>query len=151
MSSFFRRSVTATVLLAGLALPVIAPAAQNVAVIEQRRAIYKQTADAFKAIKAAVEAKAAPSTVTPLAQTVAGNLEKVAGLFPADSKSGGETKALPEVWINTTAFTNNFKAAQAAAETLVLATKQADPAVLAASFQALAKACGTCHDGFRAK
>lgn len=151
MLTLLSRGFAAAVVVAALAAPVSAPQAQNVAAIEQRKAAFKQTGDAMKAIKAILEAKGPVAGALAPAQTIVASLDKVGPLFGPDTKTGAETKALPDIWNNTQAFTTAYTQSKAAAEALVLAAKGTDLAALGMAFQATGKSCGTCHDGFRAK
>ena len=63
---------------------------------EKRQALMKNTGEAAKAIKAAVEAKDF-ATVETKARDIMGNADKIVALFPKGSTTG-KTKALPAIW-----------------------------------------------------
>lgn len=70
-------------------------------------------------------------------------------LFPATSKTGGDTDALAKIWEDAAGFAAanaKFSADSAAA---LVAVK--DIETLRTSFGAVARNCGTCHESFRAK
>jgi cytochrome c556 len=71
-------------------------------------------------------------------------------LFPAGSDKG-DTKALPTVWSDMAGFQAASKAADAAYTQLATAAGSGDLAQLTAAFGATGKACGACHEKFRAK
>jgi cytochrome c556 len=71
-------------------------------------------------------------------------------LFPAGSDKG-ETKALPTVWSDWAGFQAASKNADAAFDKLAVAAGSGDQAALATAFADTGKACGACHEKFRAK
>jgi cytochrome c556 len=74
---------------------------------------------------------------------------KMPGLFPDDSKTGGETTASPKVWEDAAGFKAamaKFEADSKAAQTSV---KDIDSFKVA--FGAAGKACGGCHEVYRIK
>ena len=85
--------------------------AQNVDVIKERKALLKEMADAAKLpggmIKGEIPFDAAPVKAA-LAKFVA-NGPKLKELFPDNSKTGGETAALPAIWDNKADFTQRFE------------------------------------------
>ena len=71
-------------------------------------------------------------------------------LFPAGSDTG-DTKALPTVWSDRAGFEAASKAVDASYDKLAVAAGSGDLAALTAAFGDTGKACGACHDKFRAK
>ena len=71
-------------------------------------------------------------------------------MFPAGSDKG-ETKALPTVWSDMAGFQAASKNADAAYDKLAVAAGSGDLAALTAAFGDTGKACGACHEKFRAK
>lgn len=71
--------------------------------------------------------------------------------FGKGTETGGDTRALPEIWQQP----EKFKAAQdrfvSEAAKLVQAAKTGDQGQLKSQFGATAKACSACHDDFRRK
>ena len=118
-------------------------------VVKERQENRKQAGAAMRAIKAVIDAKGATS----------GAVEQVAKLktleaafikmFPPGSDK--DTKALPVVWTDWAGFQAASKVADAAYDKLAVAAGSGDMAALTAAFGDAGKACGACHDKFRAK
>jgi cytochrome c556 len=111
-------------------------------VIKQRQDNRKQAAAAMRAIKAVVDAKSDAKVVV----TQAAKLK----MFPPGSDKG-ETKALPAIWSDMAGFQAAHKNADAAYDKLAVAGGSGDFTAIAAAFADTGKACGACHDKFRAK
>ena len=71
------------------------------------------------------------------------------GLFPPNSKEGGETAALPKIWENKADFDAKF--AKFGADAKAAAAKTTDLDSFKAAFGDVTKNCGTCHNDYRAK
>jgi cytochrome c556 len=71
-------------------------------------------------------------------------------LFPAGSDKG-DTKALPTVWSDSAGFKAASRNADAAYDKLAAAAGSGDLAAVTAAFGDTGKACGACHEKFRAK
>lgn len=69
------------------------------------------------------------------------------GLFPATSKTGGETAALPKIWETTADF--NAKWEKFGKDAAEAAGKIKDEATFKASYAEVTKNCGGCHEGYR--
>ncbi len=119
-------------------------------VIKQRQDNRKQTAAAMRAIKAIIDAKGPTSGAVEQAAKLKQLEAAFEKLFPAGSDKG-DTKALPTVWSDSAGFLAASKAADVAYDKLAVAAGSGDMAALTAAFQATGKACGACHDKFRAK
>jgi cytochrome c556 len=119
-------------------------------VIKERQENRKQTAAAMRAIKGIIDAKG------PTAGAVeqAGKLKTLEAafvkLFPAGSDKG-ETKALPTVWSDSAGFMAASKNVEAAYDKLAVAAGSGNMETLTAAFPDTGKACGACHEKFRAK
>jgi cytochrome c556 len=70
-------------------------------------------------------------------------------LFPANSKTGGETAALPAIWEKKADF--EAKLAKFGADSKAAAAKVKDLASLKAQMAIVGKNCGGCHKDYRAK
>lgn len=70
-------------------------------------------------------------------------------LFPADSKTGGETKALPSIWENKAKFDGIFAKLDTDLAAAITAVK--DEASFKAEAPKVLGNCGACHNDFRAK
>jgi len=71
------------------------------------------------------------------------------GLFPDNSKTGGETAALPAVWEKKADF--DAKLARLGADAKDAAAKVKDFDSFKAAFPEIQKNCGGCHETYRAK
>jgi cytochrome c556 len=74
---------------------------------------------------------------------------KAPALFPDNSKTGGETAALPAVWENMGDFKGKFD--KLAAEAKAAQTSVKDLDTFKSAFGGLTKNCGGCHETYRAK
>jgi len=118
--------------------------------IASRKDNRKQAETQMKAIKRLIDAKGPASGVVPAAAKLKELSEAFAALFPVGSDKG-DTNALPVVWTDKPGFTAANKAEGIAVDALVAAADSGDMATIAEAFRNAAKACGTCHDKFRAK
>jgi cytochrome c556 len=132
--------------LVGVAIGVTAVAAQGDAIAERKK-LMKQNAQHTKGISAMVkgeapfDAKAVTAAFTAWSEAAAA-LPK---LFPDNSKSGGETRALPKIWTDRKGFD-----AEVAAFAKAASARPSDIEGLKKAFPAVGKACGDCHEGYRA-
>jgi cytochrome c556 len=133
-----------------LTLGASAVLAQNLAVIKQRQELMKANAEATKAPTAMMKGEAPfdLAKVKSSLKTFQDTSMKLKALWPTDSKTGGETRALPAIWTNVKdyldwfdGFANDAKAAEAAV-TDEASFKNAWPNVI--------DYCGSCHKDFRA-
>jgi cytochrome c556 len=72
---------------------------------------------------------------------------KLKGLFPADSKTGGETQALPVIWEKKKEFDGLWD--KLAADASAAAGKIKDEASFKAEFPKVLANCGGCHKVYR--
>ena len=70
-------------------------------------------------------------------------------LFPDNSKTGGDTAALPAIWANMADFKGRFEKFGAEAKAAQSTVKDLDS--FKAAFAGLTKNCGGCHETYRAK
>ena len=141
------RVVTAAALLTLGAHVVLA---QNTAVIKERQDLMKANGEATKAPTAIMKGEAPfdLAKVQASLKTLQDNAAKLKGLWPEDSKTGGNTRALPAIWNNPKdfldwfdGFANDSKAAAAAIN---------DEASFKANWKNVVDYCGGCHKDFRA-
>ena len=82
-------------------------------------------------------------------QVYANAADRMHNYFPENSKTGGETAALPSVWENQAEFRKRFD--DWAAEIKKVSAQANDLNSFKESFTAVTRACGGCHERFRAK
>ena len=75
--------------------------------------------------------------------------EKMPNLFPDNSKTGGETAALPAIWEKMDDFKARFAKLGADAKAALASVKDLDG--FKAAFGVVTKNCGGCHETYRAK
>ena len=119
-------------------------------VIKERQENRKQTAAAMRAIKGIIDAKGPTSGAVEQAAKLKTLEVAFDKMFPAGSDKG-ETKALPTVWSDWAGFQTASANAVAAYDKLAVAAGSGDVAVLTTAFGDAGKACGACHEKFRAK
>jgi len=120
-------------------------------VIKQRQDNRKETAATMRAIKGVIDAKGDAKSVVPMAAKLKTLELAFDKMFPAGSDKGAETAALPTVWSDSAGFQAASKAADAAYDKLGAAAGSGDLAAVTAAFGETGKACGACHNTFRAK
>jgi cytochrome c556 len=125
--------------------------AQNLEVIKQRRDLMKTIATAsaanFKMMKG--NAPFDLANVQASLKMYQAEMPKYKGLFPDDSKTGGDTDASPRIWQARPEF-------EAAIDKLVATAREAasaikDEATLKTEYPKVVDACNNCHkpaDGF---
>jgi cytochrome c556 len=119
-------------------------------VIAERKENRKQAAAAMRAIKGIIDAKGATSGAVEQAAKLKTLEASFVKMFPAGSDKG-ETKALPAIWTDMAGFQAANKAADVAYDKLAVAAGSGNLEALTAAFGETGKACGACHDKFRAK
>jgi cytochrome c556 len=119
-------------------------------VIKERQENRKQAGAAMRAVKGIVDAKGPTAGAVEQAAKLKQLQVAFDKMFPAGSDKG-ETKALPTVWSDSAGFQAASKNADAAYDKLAVAAGSGDMAALTAAFGDAGKACGACHDKFRAK
>jgi len=74
---------------------------------------------------------------------------KMPDLFPANSKTGGETTAAPKIWDDMAGFKAGFAKMSTEAKAAQSSVKDLDS--FKAAFGGLTKNCGGCHETYRVK
>src|SRR5215470_4305838 len=142
----FRKLLVPLVLVAG----VTAVAAQSDP-IAARKALMKANGDQAKIASAMVKGEApfdlAKAKAALAAFEEAG--EKSPSLYPDNSKTGGETAALPKIWEDKTDF--NAKLAKFAADAKAAHGSVTDLDSFKAAMGNIGKQCGGCHELYRQK
>lgn len=118
-------------------------------VVKERQDNRKQAGAAMRAIKTVIDAKGPTTGAVEQAAKLKTLEAAFIKLFPAGSNK--DTKALPAVWTDWAGFQAASKNADAAFDKLAVAAGSGDMAALTAAWQDTGKACGACHDKFRAK
>ena len=72
-------------------------------------------------------------------------------LFPKGTETGGDTKALPEVWSDPAGFQKIALALNEAATKLATDAKAGNADEVAADTKLVGEQCGACHKAYRAK
>jgi cytochrome c556 len=85
------------------------------------------------------------------AQTVMEDFATLGELFPEDSQTGGNTKALPAIWTDKEGFMVAYSAAVSASANLLAAAQSGDDAAWGSALKELGATCGGCHTKYRAK
>jgi cytochrome c556 len=137
--------------VAAVALAVTAVAAQSDP-IAARKALMKANGDQAK-IGAAMAKGEAPfdaAKVQTIFATFIDAATKAPALFPDNSKTGGETAALPAIWENKADF--DARLAKFGADAKAAQSKVKDLDTLKATWGPLLKDnCGGCHEKYRQK
>ena len=138
--------IRTVLIMATIAIGVTGVVAQG-DVIGQRKKLMKQNSKNTKAISAIVkgEAKFDAATVNTAFAIWSSTAAQMPKLFPDNSKTGGDTRALPKIWTDRKGFD-----AQVAAFAKATAVRPKDLDALKKAFPAVSKACGDCHEGYRA-
>ena len=118
-------------------------------VVKERQENRKATAGQMRAIKTVIDAKGDVKGVVANAAKLKELETAFVKLFPAGSDK--DSKALPTVWTDMPGFLAASNNSLAAYDKLAVAAGSGDLAAVTAAFGEAGKACGACHDKFRAK
>lgn len=126
--------------------------AQNLDVIKARKEALKAMGDAAKAPGAMLKGEAPfdLAKVHAALQIYQKSAAKLPDLFPEDSKTGGDTEALPAIWENKQDFATRYPKLAADAKAAEAAIKDE------ASFKKvwpvlMTENCRSCHEKYRVK
>jgi len=138
----------AAVLAAGFSS--VAALAQN-NMIAERQQLMKGLAQAGRAPGAMLKGEQAfdLAAVQASLKTFAETAKKAPGLFPPGTETGNDTAALPKVWSDKADFDAKWAKFGADAEAAQASIK--DEASFKANFTGVVRACGSCHETYRAK
>lgn len=141
---------TACVALA-LAISATVVVAQSANPIEQRKALMKSMGDQARIGNRMMRGQD-PFDMAAAQKIFATFVEvpaKMPHLFPADSKTGGDTEAAPKIWEDMDNFVKRFAQFEAEAKAGQAALK--DDSTFRVSFGNLTRNCGACHEIYRIK
>lgn len=132
------------------------PEAQAKSAVENRQAAFKLISHQFGPVSALLRGQAAPFDAPAVAlnaeriQVLAGMLPE---LFERDTREfkSVTTLALDGIWASQADFKSHADALATAAGKLAAAAKGNDRAAATAAAGEMGRACGSCHDAFRAK
>jgi cytochrome c556 len=119
--------------------------------IAVRQAVMALQGGDFAFIRSVVAAKGDVKPLEVPAKAIIKSTAVIPALFPTGTESGGNTKALPEIWSDPAGFQKIAAAATDAATKLAAAAKAGDADEVAADTKLLGEQCGTCHKAYRAK
>jgi cytochrome c556 len=133
-----------------LALGASVGEAQNTAVIKQRQDHMKANAEALKAPTAMSKGEAPfdLAKVQASLKTLQELAAKLKPLWTEDTKTGGNTRALPAVWKDLNAYLARFDGMATAAKAAAASIK--DEASFKAAWPKVVGSCGGCHKEYRA-
>jgi cytochrome c556 len=119
--------------------------------IAARQAAFDLNNGDFAFIRSVVAAKGDVKPLAVPASAIAKWAAVIPTMFPKGSETGGNTKALPEIWSDPAGFQKIALALGSAATRLAADAKEGDAAAVAADTKALGEQCGACHKTYRAK
>jgi cytochrome c556 len=119
--------------------------------IAVRQAMMSLQGGDFAYIRAVLAAKGDVKPLEVPAKAIIKSTAVIPTLFPKGTESGGDTRALPEVWSDPAGFQKIAAAATDAATKLAAAAKAGDADEVAADTKLLGEQCGACHKAYRAK
>lgn len=125
--------------------------AQNTDLIEKRKKTFKSILPELKVGKQMLKGDKAfdAAAAKKIFQTYADAAKQLKAMFPEDSKTGAETRALPAIWENKADF--DAKMAKFEADSSEAIGKVTDLASFKASWGTVMSNCGGCHKPYRAK
>jgi cytochrome c556 len=146
----------AAVAALGLAAAGIAYAQSPGAAIQQRQDTMKANGGAMRVLTPMARGEQPwnqGAAVQALDTLMKNSDAKVVQLFPRGSgpESGVKTAALPAIWEKMGDFGTALKALNDAAENVLKLARANDEAGFKANFASIGRACGGCHEPFRAK
>lgn len=119
--------------------------------IKARQAEFKEFGKRMGAIKdTVIDRKGGTmADVVANAEHLAAKIPQIPSWFPEGSDKG-ETRALPEIWLNFADFEAKTKNAASLAQALVVAAKSGEQMATAQAFGKLGQeGCGGCHQPYR--
>jgi cytochrome c556 len=142
-----RIALCAAIMLAGLS----AARADGLDPIAVRQAAFSLNNGDFAFIRSVVAAKGDVKPLEVPASAIAKWAAVIPSMFPKGTETGGNTKALPEIWSDQAGFQKIALALGSAATKLAADAKAGETDAVAADTKALGEQCGACHKAYRAK
>jgi cytochrome c556 len=142
-----RIALCAAIMLAGLGTA----RADGLDPIAVRQAAFSLNNGDFAFIRSVVAAKGDVKPLEVPASAIAKWAAVIPTMFPKGTETGGNTKALPEIWSDQAGFQKIALALGSAATKLATDAKAGDAEAVAADTKALGEQCGACHKAYRAK
>jgi cytochrome c556 len=132
-----------------LAIAATAVYAQNLAVIKERHGHYETMGKAVKEPTAMYkgEAEFDLAKVQKALKVIQEKAAILPKLFPDDSKTGGDTEALPKIWEEKSDFESRFPKLAEAAKAAEAAIKDED--TFYDAWEKVLSNCSGCHKKFR--
>jgi cytochrome c556 len=147
-----QRALYTVIALAAFAVtPPFAARADGPNLIAVRQAGFSLQNSDFAYIRAVVAAKGDVKPLEGAGKAIAKWAAVIPTLFPKGTETGGDTKALPEIWSDPAGFQKIALALGEAATKLATDAKAGDADLVAADTKALGEQCGACHKAYRAK
>jgi len=145
-------TMCATLVLAALMAASVGVArADGLDPIAVRQAAFDLNNGDFAFIRSVVTAKGDVKPLEVPAKAIAKWAAVIPTMFPKGSETGGDTKALPEIWSDPAGFQKIAMALGAAATKLATDAKAGNADEVAADTKLLGEQCGACHKTYRAK
>ena len=148
-----KKLVLASVAVAAICGAAYAQRPNAAATIQTRQGNYKQMAAALKGISDQLRSGSPDlAQIRPRAALLADRSVHVLGWFPhgTGAEAGVRTRAKPDIWSNAAGFRQAGATFVVAARALNDAARSGDLAQVRTAFPAVQRACGGCHDNFRA-
>jgi cytochrome c556 len=147
-----RKALGAVIVLAAMGLAPMGMAnADGIDPIAVRQAGFSLNNGDFAFIRSVVAAKGDVKPLEVPARAMVKWAAVIPTLFPKGSETGGDTKALPEIWSDQAGFQKAAASLGEAAGKLATDAKAGDAELVAADAKALGEQCGACHKAYRAR
>lgn len=142
--------IRTTLVAAGLIMGLTAVVAQSDPIAERKTAMKAVGAATGLGAKIAKGEEAFDAAkVQGIFKTYIDSAKKVPTLYPATSKTGGDTSAAPKIWEDEAGFKAAFVKFEANSTAAMAAST--DLAGFRTAFGNVTKNCGTCHETYRIK
>lgn len=137
--------------IAFASLLITGAVAQNVDVIKERKELLSQMGKAAKEPGKMMKQEVPfdEAKVQAALDTIIANASKLPELFPEDSKTGGETEALPAIWENKDDVVQRYEKLVADAKAAKVAV--GDEFEFMETWPKVAGNCSGCHKKYRLK